>query len=242
MRAGHGAEPVTNERSPLGGALILSGSLLLVGLIVNAVQRGLFHPTGAADHHEEIFTKYAASQAWIATHLAEFLLVLVALAGLLMLCAVLRDHAPTLALMAAGAVIATAAIWTALQAVDGVTLKQAVDAWAAAPEVDRATRFADAEVVRWAEWGLQSYFRVLLGVALLLAGAAIIVSRHMSRWLGGLLLLGGLLSLLIGFSVGYAGLESTFQDVTIIAFQLVMLVFAVGLLAVGIRAQKANRH
>lgn len=242
MRVGHGAEPVANERLPLSGALILSSSLLLGGLIVNAVQRGLFHPTGAADHHEEIFTKYAASQAWVATHLAEFLLVLVALAGLLVLSAALREQSPTLALLASGAVIASAAIWAALQAVDGVTLKQAVDAWAAAPEDNKTARFADAEAVRWAEWGLQSYFRVVLGVALLLVGAATLVSRLIPRWLGGLLLLGGLFSLLIGFSVGYAGLESTFQDITIIVFQLVILVFAVGLLAVGIRTQKAHRR
>jgi hypothetical protein len=61
--------------------------------------------------------------------------------------------------------------------VDGVTLKQAVDAWAAASGTEEATRFADAETVRWIEWGLQSYFRVLLGVAFLLLGAAAVVSR-----------------------------------------------------------------
>lgn len=79
---------------------------------------------------------------------------------------------PRLALLAADAVVATAASWAALQAVDGVTLKQAVDAWAAASGTEKATRCADAEAVRWAEWGLQSYFRLLLGAAFLLLGAA----------------------------------------------------------------------
>ena len=51
---------------------------------------------------------------------------------------------------------------------DGVTLKQAVDAWVAASGTEEASRFGDAETVRWIEWGLQSYFRVLLGVAFLL--------------------------------------------------------------------------
>jgi hypothetical protein len=91
-----------------------------------------------------------------------------ALAGLLVLCRVLRADAPNLALVAGGAVLTTAAAWTALQAVDGVTLKQAVDAWAEAAGPDEATRYADAEIVRWTEWGLQSYFRVLLGVAFVL--------------------------------------------------------------------------
>jgi Kef-type K+ transport system membrane component KefB len=45
----------------------------------------------------------------------------------------------------------------------------------------------------------------------------------------------GLLSLVIGISVSYAGLESSFQDALGIAFQLVVVAFIVGLLAVGRR-------
>ena len=77
------------------GALTLSGALLLVGFVVNAIQRMLWHPTGEEDDHEAIFTEYAASDAWVATHLAEFVLVLVALAGLLVLCRALRPERPT---------------------------------------------------------------------------------------------------------------------------------------------------
>lgn len=242
MRMGRGAEPVTGEHSTHRACLTLSSALLLGGFVMNAIQRGLFHPTGEADHHEAIFAKYAASQAWVATHFAEFILILVALGGLLVLCAVLREQTPTLALLATGAVIATGAIWAVLQAVDGVTLKQAVDAWAAAPGLDKATRFADAEVIRWAEWGLQSYFRLILGAAFLLLGAAAVASRLLPSWLGVLLLLGGLLSLVIGFSVGYEGLESTFQDAVIIAFQLVVLAFAIGLLVVSLRGRKPGTH
>jgi Domain of unknown function (DUF4386) len=222
-------------------ALILSGALLVVGFVVNAIQMMLLHPTGAEDDHEAIFSEYAASDAWVGTHLAEFVLILVAFAGLLVLCNALRPETPHLALLAAGAIIATAAIWAVLQAVDGVTLKQAVDAWAGASGTERATRFADAETVRWAEWGLQSYFRVLLGVAFLLLGAAAVVSRLIPRWLGVLLVLAGLLSLAIGISVGYAGLESGFQDAVGIALQLVILVFIFGLLVTGLRTRGPAR-
>jgi hypothetical protein len=61
------------------------------------------------------------------------------------LCSALRREMPYLALLAAGAIILTGASWAALQAVDGVTLKQAVDAWAAASGTEQTTRFADAE-------------------------------------------------------------------------------------------------
>jgi len=136
--------------------LTLSGALLLGGFVVNAIQRMLLHPTGEEDNHEAIFTEYAASGVWVATHFAEFVLVLVVLAGLLVVCRALRHETPYLALLAAGAIIASSAAWAVLQAVDGVTLKQTVDAWAAASGADNATRFADAETARWIEWGLQS--------------------------------------------------------------------------------------
>jgi hypothetical protein len=214
--------------------LTVSGALLLVGFVVNAIQRGIWHPTGAEDDHEATFTEYAASE-WVATHFAELLLVLMALSGLLVLCSALRREAPLLALLAACAIIATSATWIALQAVDGVTLKQTVDAWAAASGTEKATRFGDAETIRWVEWALQSYFRVLLGVDLLLLGAAAVVSRIIPSWLGLLLIISGLLSLALGFSVGYEGLESGFQGLVGIAFQLVVLVFTVGLLVVSRR-------
>jgi hypothetical protein len=161
-----------------------------------------------------------------------------AFAGFILLCSALRRETPYLALLAAGAIIVTGATWAVLQAVDGVTLQQAVDAWAAASMSEQAARFADAETVRWIEWGLQSYFRVVLGVAFLLLGAAAVLSRLVPSWLGVLLVVCGLLSLAVGLSVGYAGLESGFQDAVGIAFQLVVLVFIVGLLVVGRRARE----
>ena len=45
----------------------------------------------------------------------------------------------------------------------------------------------------------------------------------------------GLLSLAIGISVGYAALESGFQDAVGIVFQLVVLAFAVGVFVAGAR-------
>lgn len=238
MNVSRGEGPRGSGTSADRSVLALSGALLLVGFVVNAIQRMLLHPTGEEDDHEAIFSEYAVSDVWVATHFAEFVLVLVALAGLLVLCRALRQETPYLALLAAGALIASGAAWTALQAVDGVTLKQAVDAWAAASGAEKATRFADAETVRWIEWGLQGYFRVLLGVAFLLLGAAMVVSRLVPSWLGVLLVVGGLLSLAIGFSVGYQGLESGFQDAVGIALQLVVLAFAAGLLAVSRRARE----
>ena len=226
------------SRDSTASALRLSGALLLVGFVVNGIQRMLLHPTGSEDDHEAIFTEYADSDVWVATHLAEFVLVLVALAGLLVLCRALRPETPYLALLAAGAITASGAVWAVLQGVDGVALKQAVDAWVDASGTEETTRFADAEAVRWIEWGLQAYFRVLLGVAFLLLGAAMVSSRLVASWLGVLLVVAGALSLIVGVSVGYAGLESDFQDAIGLGLQLVVLIFVVGLFVISRRARE----
>ena len=75
-------------------------------------------------------------------------------------------------------------------------------------------------------------------MAFLLLGAAAVVSRLVPSWLGAVLAAGGLLSLTIGFSVSYAGLESGFQDAVALALQLLFLVFIVGLLVVGRRGPR----
>ena len=64
------------------------------------------------------------------------------------------------------------------------------------------------------------------------------MSRLIPSWLGALLGLAGALSLGVGVSVGYDGLESGFQDAVGIVFQLVVVIFIVGLLVVGRRARE----
>ena len=48
------------------------------------------HPSGDEDNHEVIFAKYAATDAWVAVHLGQFIGVLLALGGLLVLHRILR--------------------------------------------------------------------------------------------------------------------------------------------------------
>src|SRR5215211_2216477 len=62
----------------------------------------------------------------------------------------------------------TMALTGVLQAVDGVVLKAASDAWLTAPAVEQPARLAATEAVRWLEWGVRSYQRSVLGVTLIL--------------------------------------------------------------------------
>jgi hypothetical protein len=83
----------------------------------------------------------------------------VTIAGLLLLYFAL--HLPSgvpalVARLAAVSAAVTLAFYGVLQAVDGVALKQAVDAWANAPEAEKEARFASAETIRWLEWGTRA--------------------------------------------------------------------------------------
>ena len=122
-----------------------------------------------------------------------------------------------------------------MQAIDGVALKQAVDAWADASATEKTIRFADAETVRWAEWGVNSYFRLLLGLTIVLFGAAIVRTGIVARWLGWIGAIGGLLYMATGIAVGYSGFESGFGDADGDPIQLLLVIFVVGILVAGVR-------
>ena len=105
-------EVLVSERDPLK----MAGVLLLAGFVLNAVVTSLFHPSGSEDDHPVIFTDYAESDAWVAIHFGQFVGVLIALAGLLVLYNALRARGGVtiLARLAAGATVMTAAVWAVL--------------------------------------------------------------------------------------------------------------------------------
>ena len=212
----------------VAGALVAGGWAL-------AVVATLFHPGGHEDDHPVIFAKYADSGPWVAVHLAQFVGVLVALGGVVVLHHVLKTSgwSSMLGRLAAGSAVATAAVWAVLQGLDGVALKQAVDAWQSAPAGQASLGFASAETVRWLEWGFQSYFRVMLGVTFLLSGSALLAGRVLGRSVGWVAVVAGLMSMAIGIDVGYSGLASGLQDVLGLAFLVAGLAFAVGLMVTG---------
>jgi hypothetical protein len=241
MIAAIGADRGTGPSGSGRGELRTAGGLMVGGFLINAVST-VFHPAGAEDDHEVIFAAYADSGAWVAVHLGQFIGVLLALGGLLVLHRAMRaaGQPPLLPHLAAAATLATAATWAVLQGLDGVGLKQAVDAWEGASGSEEPVRLAAAEVVRWLEWGFQSYFRVLFGLTLMLSGAAILAGRLVAGWLGWAAVLAGLLCVAIAVDVGYSGLASGLQDALNMPFLVVVFVFGCGVLATGMRRHAAR--
>ncbi|TQJ36782.1 hypothetical protein [Arthrobacter sp. SLBN-122] len=200
------------------GTWRLASSLLLAGVVVS-ILAGLLHAESHdANDHLESFTAYANSGIWTPVHLGQFVGMALVGAGLVSLATGLasRGTAPGVQLRPLGwtarfgAVSAAAAValHAALQAVDGVALKQAVDAWAAAPDPEKAARFATAEGIRWLEWGMRSYQSILLGAALVLVGVAVAATHHVPRMIGYLMALSGLGYLAQGWIIGESGFSA----------------------------------
>ena len=182
-----------------------AGALLLAGTGVELIAE-IAHPHDVPPNdHAAVFADYAASTDWLWVHLAQFAAAAVVVAGFVALYHHLAAGGTSLldrlALVAAGGTIA--AIMFDM-AVDGVALKHAVDAWAAAAPADRAMRFDAAETVRFVEWSANGFFKILLGLTAAAFGASLL--RHGRGRVHGLAgLAAGALLVAAGVQVGRDG-------------------------------------
>jgi hypothetical protein len=221
------------------GSLRLAARLLLAGQLLYILVTQ-FHAGGEANNHAAIFAIYAADGIWKAVHLGQFAAMAILLAGLLALFRALGDQAGTARWAgrfgAASAVVALA-LYGVLQAVDGVALKQAVNAWASAPDAEKAARFASAEAIRWLEWGMRSYQDFALGLAQLLLAAAVLGTAGIPRAIAYLMAVSGLAYFVQGWVAGTAGF-SPMQSLAIVLAWALSVAWMVWLTAVVRRMQE----
>jgi hypothetical protein len=200
----------------LPAALLLVGQLLYIGVTQ-------LHPGGDANNHHVVFGEYAGSGTWKLVHLGQFAGMAILLAGLVALFFAVDAPAGSArwtARLGAASAVASLALYGVLQAVDGVALKQAVNAYASAPDAEKATRFASAETIRWLEWGVRSYQNVVLGLALLLFAVAVARTRWIPLPIALLMGLSGLTYLLQGWVVSSEGFSSPESLAIVLAFVL----------------------
>jgi len=215
-------------------SLRLPATLLFVGQLLYIVIT-FFHANGDANNHPVVFMEYAASGIWTAVHLGQLVGMTVLLAGLLALFAVLDVESETTRWARNFGIVLTVvalALYCMLQAVDGVALKQAVDAWASAPEAEKVARFASAEAIRWLEWGVRSYHNFALGLALLLFAVEVVRTAEVLRPIGYLAGLSGIIYLAQGWVVGVEGFSQMETIAIVLAFVL-DLVWMIWLLMVA---------
>jgi hypothetical protein len=222
-------------------ALRLAAALLAVGFVLYVVM-GLLHSGGPANNHQEVFADYARSGSWKAVHLGQFVGMAVIIAGLLVFYFALNVKAGGAAWEARlGAVSAVVALglYGVLQAVDGIALKQAVDAWVSAPATEKSARFASAETVRWLEWGTRSYQTYMFGLTLILLGGAVALTARLPRALGYLMALSGLAYIVQGWVLGSEGFSGT-DTSAILAGYILMLAWIIWLVVVARRTPETR--
>ena len=187
----------------IGAIAIPLGVILLVA--ATAV-----HPSReAVMNHTAVFTEYAETDAWIAIHFTQWVAALVFFGGLVALYYAITskgERPGVLARFGLAAVVLTAAAITTLQAVDGIALKWAVDAWVAAPAEQEPAALSAAMGLRWSEYALQSYSNILLGLTLIFFGLALAYGYAYARWPGWLAAASGIAWIVHGLMVSYVGL------------------------------------
>jgi Domain of unknown function (DUF4386) len=193
----------------------------LAGIVIFMVSTIGFH-AGTRDPMDNpaVFAVYAQSDPWIAAHIGQFAGILLIFAGGFVALFRLLSRsesgvASALAWFGLVTAIITASTFTILQAVDGVALKIAVDTWYAIPastaeagEEQKAIAFRVAEGLRWTEWGVQAYYRMLSGAVALIFGVAIARSTVLSKWIGAVGIAAGIVTLAAGVVVAYVGFSS----------------------------------
>jgi hypothetical protein len=152
------------------------------------------------------FSEYAADHLWIASHLVQLAGVASMVVALLLLAEQLESRkGSSVARIAAAGAVASLALAAALQAVDGIALKNMVDTWAAAPALQKEGAFHAAFAVRQIEIGLASMFCLSIGFTATLFGVALLKDGAYPKWFAGLAIVGGLPTAIAGLMIAYTG-------------------------------------
>jgi hypothetical protein len=220
--------------SPETRSLRLSAWMLLAGQVLYVAATRM-HAGGDANHHASIFTVYAADNTWMAVHLGQFAAMAVLLTGLAALVTnpvVERKSPRWLFGLNLAAIAAALALYGALQAVDGVALKQAAMAWADADASVKLARFANAEGIRWLEWGMRSYFDFTFGSCLIACGLSTAMVGRKLKPIGLVMMASGAAYLAQGWIAGSEGFSPS-QSMAIVVGWVVSAIWMIWLIVVA---------
>ena len=224
--------------------LRLSVTLVVIGELLFALVT-LFHPDGDANNHPVVFAEYASSASWFAVHFGQFVFMTVLLGGLLVLFFALNVQSGIpgwVGRLAAVSVVVALALYGVVQAVDGVALKHAVEAWANAPEAEKAIRFANAETVRWLEWGANQYQIFMFALVLILLATVIVGTARVPRAIGYLMGLAAIPMLVQSLVIGTEGFSVPLLAGSLSAVALpLMLAWSIWLLIVAWRMKEPTQ-
>jgi hypothetical protein len=202
---------MTQTQTQFRRPLLRIGSVLFIAGMVIAIVSTIIHPSREdPSNHSLVLAEYANDESWVAVHIGQFAGgIMVFAGGFVALYRFLvqseSSMASILAWIGFALAIMTASAIAVLQAIDGIALKMAADSWVAAPSEDKAITFRVAEGIRFIEYGTNSIFRILQGLAAIVFGVAIVKSKHLNKWIGGAGVVIGAVTIYAGIEVAYLG-------------------------------------
>ncbi len=227
--------------------MLRMGAVAFLAGVVIIIVSTLFHASSEdLMDNPVVFAVYAEDDLWIASHIGQFAGVMLVFSGgfVALFRLLARSESGTVSALAwFGLVTAiiTASTFTILQAVDGIALKIAADTWYAIPpgeEERKAIYLGVAEGIRWTEYGLQAYYRMLSGAVSLIFGVAIVKSVVLSKWIGAVGIAAGVVSIAAGVVTAYVGFSSARDPVA----DLSTLIFYPWLVILGIFMWRKTRE
>jgi hypothetical protein len=191
-----------------GGSLARIGGVAALLGAVEFFVSGLLHPSHSDPNDlPAAFAEYVKSPDWVGIHLAQLAGVALIAVALMALAATFESgRAAAWAPLGSAGAIASTAIYTANQGVDGIANHAADHRWAsAASGAARDRAFEAAFAVRQIEVALTSVFTLSLGSTLCVFALAMLFSRRYPAWLGATGILGGLATVAIGLEQASGG-------------------------------------
>jgi hypothetical protein len=206
----------------IGSAAGIVGALL--GMVGN-----LIHPATPTDDPEGVARAIADSELWVADHLAIVLGLILMLGGLVAIAHSIQGGLPgALARLGSVAAVAGITVGLILVTLDGLAAKQIAEAWTTAPPEEQAAALRLVQAEETINFALAALFNILFaGVTFILYGLAVAWSRVYPRWLGWVVVVAGLGSVVAGLVQAYAGESTTVTRVLTIIFPTVITLWLV---------------
>lgn len=205
----------------IGAVSAIVGSIL--ALVVN-----LLHPRSATLRNPEAFLKMIAeSTIWIGDHVGIVFAVLLVTGGLVAIAHSIADErgAGWAHLGEAGALV-SAGVLCVLMATDGIAVKVLANAWAGAPDAEKAGMFRMAHALAWINFAVFSIWTtVFFGVTIFLYGVASLRSAAYPKWLGWVAVLASIGSALIGLNLVYRGPSALVGNVLFPIFSIIITIW-----------------
>ena len=177
------------------------------------------------------FAAYAADRLWVASHLIQWLgVVLIIVVFMLLSRRMAHGAAADWAYAGMAGAIGSLSMASALQAIDGIALKASVDAWAAASDNQKAILFQTALGTRQIEIGLASIVTLLTGMTVSIYGIAFLIDQGCPNWLGLLGIIDGVMLISAGLATAYAG----FSDIAMTLSMPSSVLLLVWVIIVGV--------